>query len=177
MLDVLEPWAMSVLDVENLRLHYAETFRQWLARFETAPDTVADMFDRRSSAPGARPGGSAAAFTAGTLQLFQVLFARHAVNSIPWTRGRLEGECSSPYAPRGNALSGRSASFPKTSRRQGAEESPRRSKVKLPCAYRRSKLNPVGRRGFPWIAPFTHLFPLVAVPCDKLPWRKNDALT
>ncbi len=33
--------------------------------------------------------GSMAAFTTGTLQLFQVLFARHAVNAIPWTRQRL----------------------------------------------------------------------------------------
>lgn len=92
MLDVLEPWAMSVLDVENLRLHYAETLRHWLARFDAAAGTVAAMFDEAFvRAWRLYLAGSAAAFIAGTLQLFQVLFARHGVNAIPWTRGRLEG--------------------------------------------------------------------------------------
>jgi cyclopropane-fatty-acyl-phospholipid synthase len=92
MLDVLEPWAMSVLDVENLRLHYAETLRHWLVRFDAAAGTVAAMFDEAFvRAWRLYLAGSAAAFMAGTLQLFQVLFARHGVNAVPWTRGRLEG--------------------------------------------------------------------------------------
>jgi cyclopropane-fatty-acyl-phospholipid synthase len=33
--------------------------------------------------------GSIAGFTTGTLQLFQVLFARAAHNGIPWTRAHL----------------------------------------------------------------------------------------
>jgi cyclopropane-fatty-acyl-phospholipid synthase len=32
--------------------------------------------------------GSLAAFRSGSLQLFQVLFARHGSNEIPWTRQR-----------------------------------------------------------------------------------------
>jgi cyclopropane-fatty-acyl-phospholipid synthase len=92
MLGVLEPQALSVLDVENLRLHYAETLHQWLARFETAAGAVAAMFDE----PFVRAwrlylAGSMAAFTTGALQLFQVLFARHGLPSIPWTRQRLAG--------------------------------------------------------------------------------------
>ena len=36
MLEVFEPQGFSVLDVENLRLHYALTLRCWLERFEAA---------------------------------------------------------------------------------------------------------------------------------------------
>jgi cyclopropane-fatty-acyl-phospholipid synthase len=91
MMNLLEPWAMSVLDVENLRLHYAETLRHWLARFEAVAGTVAAMFDEAFvRAWRLYLAGSAAAFTAGTLQLFQVLFAPHGVNAVPWTRQRLE---------------------------------------------------------------------------------------
>ena len=87
---LLEPWEFSVLDVENLRLHYAQTLRHWLARFDAVADRVAARFD---------PAfvrmwrlyltSSAAAFLAGALQLFQVLFARPRVNEIPWTRAGL----------------------------------------------------------------------------------------
>ena len=35
--------------------------------------------------------GSQAAFTTGTMQLFQVLFARGASNAIPWTRSSSTG--------------------------------------------------------------------------------------
>ena len=90
MLDVLEPSGLSVLDVENLRLHYAETLRHWLARFDASTDTVARMFDERFvRAWRLYLAGSLAAFTTGSLQLFQVLFARHGVNAIPWNRQRL----------------------------------------------------------------------------------------
>ena len=42
---------------------------------------------RRSSAPGGCTWpGSQAAFTTGSMQLFQVLFARGSSNAIPWTR-------------------------------------------------------------------------------------------
>jgi cyclopropane-fatty-acyl-phospholipid synthase len=91
MLEVLEPWSFSVLDVENLRLHYAETLRHWLARFEAAGQSVVAMFDQvLLRAWRLYLTGSIAGFTTGSLQLFQVLFARHASNGIPWTRQRLE---------------------------------------------------------------------------------------
>ncbi len=85
---VLEPAGLSVLDVENLRLHYAETLEHWRARFEQASGQVRTMFDE----PFVRAwrlylAGSHAAFTTGWMQLFQVVFARGATNAIPWTRG------------------------------------------------------------------------------------------
>jgi cyclopropane-fatty-acyl-phospholipid synthase len=90
MLTMLEPRQFSVLDVENLRLHYAQTLRHWLARFDAAAERVAAMFDE----PFVRAWrlyltGSIAAFTMGSLQLFQVLFARAGMNDIPATREHL----------------------------------------------------------------------------------------
>src|ERR1700744_1302432 len=34
MMRIFEPWNLSILDVENIRLHYAQTLRDWLERFE-----------------------------------------------------------------------------------------------------------------------------------------------
>ena len=88
MMDLFEPSGFSILDLENLRLHYAQTLRHWLTRFEASAETVAEMFDRRFvRAWRLYLSGSCAAFTAGALQLFQVVFARSAVNDIPWNRG------------------------------------------------------------------------------------------
>jgi cyclopropane-fatty-acyl-phospholipid synthase len=84
---VLQPWNMSVLDVENLRLHYASTLDHWRRRFEAASDDVALMFDETFvRAWRLYLAGSQAAFTTGTMQLFQVVFARGASNEIRWTR-------------------------------------------------------------------------------------------
>jgi cyclopropane-fatty-acyl-phospholipid synthase len=84
---VLEPERLSVLDVENLRLHYAATLRHWNDRFDRASDEVARMFDE----PFVRAwrlylAGSQAAFDAGVMQLFQVVFTRTGNSRIPWTR-------------------------------------------------------------------------------------------
>jgi cyclopropane-fatty-acyl-phospholipid synthase len=84
---VLEPHAFSVLDVENLRLHYAKTLEHWHDRFNRAAGHVTAMFDE----PFVRAwelylAGSRAAFTTGCMQLFQVVFARGDSNAIPWTR-------------------------------------------------------------------------------------------
>ncbi len=84
---IFEPWDLSVLDVENLRLHYAQTLRHWLALYESASDRVRDMFDARFVRMWRLYlSGSIAAFTTGKLQLFQVLFAPGENNDIPWTR-------------------------------------------------------------------------------------------
>ena len=51
---VLEPQDLSVLDVENLRLHYAKTLEHWRQRFEAAVEAgAARCSTRRSSARGA----------------------------------------------------------------------------------------------------------------------------
>ena len=50
--DVLEPCGLSVLDVENLRLHYARTLDHWRERFEQSARASTQMFDESSCAPG-----------------------------------------------------------------------------------------------------------------------------
>ncbi len=90
MTGILEPQGFSVLDVENLRLHYALTLEHWLRRFENARWQVQKMYDE----PFVRAwrlylSGSLAAFNTGQLQLFQLLFARGASNNVPWTRAHL----------------------------------------------------------------------------------------
>jgi cyclopropane-fatty-acyl-phospholipid synthase len=83
----LEPQALSVLDVENLRLHYEKTLEHWLGRFNDASDTIARMFDDAFvRAWRLYLSGSRVAFRTGTMQLFQVLFSRGGSNVIPWTR-------------------------------------------------------------------------------------------
>ncbi len=92
MVALLEPADFSVLDVENLRLHYARTLEEWLARFEAHHREVAQRFDERFARMWRLYlTGSIAAFRTGTLQLFQVLFARGSSNAVPWTRADLYG--------------------------------------------------------------------------------------
>jgi len=84
---VLEPHAFSVLDVENMRLHYAKTLEHWGQRFNEASGEVATMFDDSFvRAWRLYLAGSQASFTTGSLQLFQVLFTRNNNNDLPWTR-------------------------------------------------------------------------------------------
>jgi cyclopropane-fatty-acyl-phospholipid synthase len=87
MMDLFEHSRLSVLDVENIRLHYAETLRAWLARFEENVESVRQLFDE----PFVRAwrlylAGSITAFVRGNLQLFQVVFARSGMNRIPASR-------------------------------------------------------------------------------------------
>jgi cyclopropane-fatty-acyl-phospholipid synthase len=90
MTQIFEPWDLSVLDVENLRLHYARTLTDWLALFEANVDRVRGMFDEKFVRMWRLYlAGSAAAFTTGTLQLFQVLFATSQNNNVPMTRAHL----------------------------------------------------------------------------------------
>jgi cyclopropane-fatty-acyl-phospholipid synthase len=93
MMAVLEPWDFSVLDVENLRLHYAKTLEHWLARFDAHEDEVRARFDADFvRAWRLYLAGSLASFTTGWLQLFQIVFARSGRNDIPWTRSDLYAE-------------------------------------------------------------------------------------
>ena len=87
---IFEPWDLSILDVENLRLHYAQTLRHWLALFEGASERVRSMFDERFVRMWRLYlAGSIAAFTTGSLQLVQVVFAPGESNDVPWTRKHL----------------------------------------------------------------------------------------
>jgi cyclopropane-fatty-acyl-phospholipid synthase len=84
---VLEPYSFSVLDVHNLRWHYAKTLEHWRTRFEDAARQVHSMFDDRFvRAWRLYLTGSQASFSTGSLQLFQVLFARGHTTAAPWTR-------------------------------------------------------------------------------------------
>jgi len=84
---VLEPHQFSVLDVENLRLHYAKTLEHWRRRFLTSASQVEAMFDDTFVRTWhLYLAGSEAAFTTGSLQLFQVVFTRGDNNNVPWTR-------------------------------------------------------------------------------------------
>ncbi len=90
MMELFEHRAFSVLDVENLRLHYAATLRHWLQRYEGHVEQVRAMFDDRFvRAWRLYLAGSIAAFSSGQLQLFQVVFNRATCNDIPLTREHL----------------------------------------------------------------------------------------
>jgi cyclopropane-fatty-acyl-phospholipid synthase len=84
---VLEPHNLSVVDVENLRLHYAATLEHWRRRFYAAAREIQAKFDMNFfRAWELYLAGSQASFTTGSLQLFQVLFAPGPSNELPWTR-------------------------------------------------------------------------------------------
>jgi cyclopropane-fatty-acyl-phospholipid synthase len=90
MAQIFEPWDLSILDLENLRLHYARTLRHWLERYEAQVERVRRMFDERFVRMWRLYlAGSIAAFTTGTLQLYQVVFAPRDNNDIPLTREHL----------------------------------------------------------------------------------------
>ncbi len=91
--DIFEPWNYSVLDVENLRLHYAKTLEHWLNRFEKEQTHMSAMYDDRFvRAWRLYLAGSLAAFRSGTMQLFQVLFAGSECQPLFWTRAPLYAE-------------------------------------------------------------------------------------
>jgi cyclopropane-fatty-acyl-phospholipid synthase len=88
--EVFEPWNLSVLDVENLRRHYAKTLRHWRLRFERLSGRVAEMFDERFVRMWRLYLASAeASFSTGDLQLYQITFSRADDNDTRWTRADL----------------------------------------------------------------------------------------
>jgi cyclopropane-fatty-acyl-phospholipid synthase len=89
-MEIFEQNNYAVLDVENLRLHYARTLEHWLERYERAVDQVKDMFGPEFVRMWRLYlAGSIAGFRVGTLQLFQVVFAGPERREIPWTRTHL----------------------------------------------------------------------------------------
>jgi cyclopropane-fatty-acyl-phospholipid synthase len=90
---MFEPLDAAILDVENLRFHYAKTLEHWLSRFERARDRVAAMFSEEFVRMWRLYlAGSLAAFRTGGLQLFQIVFAGSECQRIPWTRAYLYEE-------------------------------------------------------------------------------------
>jgi cyclopropane-fatty-acyl-phospholipid synthase len=87
MMSVFEPQKFSIIDVENLRPHYARTCATWLQNFDAVADKVEEMYDEEFVRMWRLYlVGSAAGFQSGTLQLYQVLFTPNGNNKVPWTR-------------------------------------------------------------------------------------------
>jgi cyclopropane-fatty-acyl-phospholipid synthase len=90
MATIFEPYKFSVLDIENLRPHYAKTCAIWLENFEQVADKVSDMYDETFTRMWRLYlAGSSAAFETGTMQLYQVVFAPQENNSVPMTRAHM----------------------------------------------------------------------------------------
>lgn len=84
---IFEPHKFSVLDVENLRLHYARTCADWFGNFEAVKSQVGEMYSEEFVRTWRLYlAGSSAGFQSGTLQLYQVLFAPPGNNGVPWSR-------------------------------------------------------------------------------------------
>jgi cyclopropane-fatty-acyl-phospholipid synthase len=96
-MSICEEGEFSVLDVENLRLHYAQTLTHWMERFQSGRSQVTAMYDEAfARAWEMYLAGSIAAFRAGSLQLFQVVFTHGANNELPQSRRDLY---QTPAAP------------------------------------------------------------------------------
>jgi cyclopropane-fatty-acyl-phospholipid synthase len=84
---VLTPCGMSIVDVENLRLHYARTLAHWSERFDAVHDCVEATYGETfRRAWELYLAGSQAAFATGWVQLFQVLFTPRESAPPWWTR-------------------------------------------------------------------------------------------
>ncbi len=87
MAEIFEQRDFSVLDVENIRLHYAKTLWHWWNRFERSTDAIRGTFDERFVRMWRLYlVGSITSFLTGNLQLFQAVFARGRSNDVPRSR-------------------------------------------------------------------------------------------
>lgn len=97
LMKLFEDGGFSVLDVENLRLHYARTLEHWRSRYLDVREQVrAEYDDGFARAWELYLAGARAGFIAGTMQLFQVVFAPADSNRIPASRRDLY---EAPAAP------------------------------------------------------------------------------
>ena len=90
MMAIFEPHKFSIIDVENLRPHYARTCAAWLQNFEAVADQVAATYSEEFARMWRLYlAGSSAGFQSGTLQLYQVVFTPGDNKKVPWTRDHL----------------------------------------------------------------------------------------
>ena len=90
MLEIFEPYHLSVLDVENLRLHYSLTLQHWMQRYQQHEGEILSMMDESFVRTWRfYLAGSISAFNMGELQLFQVVFSSAQNNQLPWSRSHL----------------------------------------------------------------------------------------
>ena len=93
---------MSIVDVENLRLHYARTLAHWGARFAAIDEQVRARYGETfRRAWELYLAGSEAAFAAGSLQLFQVVFSPMETAPPYWARAEMyaRGDARSERPP------------------------------------------------------------------------------
>ena len=87
MMQIFEPNSLVVYDVENLRFHYVRTLELWSERFEHHRKKITEMMDEEFVKTWSLYlSGSIAAFSTGELNLFQVVFYRSEIDSVPWSR-------------------------------------------------------------------------------------------
>ena len=78
---------LCVLDVENLRTHYARTLDCWISNFERNIGRIQEMFDERFVRMWRLYlNASSAGFKYGTNRLYQILFSNGLNNHLPLTR-------------------------------------------------------------------------------------------
>jgi cyclopropane-fatty-acyl-phospholipid synthase len=77
----------SILDVENLRLHYAKTLEMWAENYEQNVEKVRELFNEAFVRRWRLFFNiSIAGFKFGESRLFQILFSNGLNNSLPTTR-------------------------------------------------------------------------------------------
>lgn len=87
MVGVVDSARCTVFDVENLGPHYALTLERWLANFDRVMDEVRGEYGEEFVRLWRLYLTSGmAAFRAGALHLFQIVFARNGERSLPLTR-------------------------------------------------------------------------------------------
>ena len=84
---VLAPANLSVIDIENLRLHYERTLAHWSDRFAVNQDRIQAQYGSEfTRAWQLYLAGSQAAVASGWMQLFQIVFAPQGSAPPWWTR-------------------------------------------------------------------------------------------
>lgn len=97
-LPLFENCGFSVLDIENIRLHYSKTLREWLNRYEDNIQQVIDRFDQDFARSWRLYlAGSIAAFNTGDLQLFQIVANKADNNNISLTREHIYSTPASQF--------------------------------------------------------------------------------
>jgi cyclopropane-fatty-acyl-phospholipid synthase len=92
MMRIVEPNGFAVVDVENLRRHYALTASHWLARYEASARRIEALVGRATArAWRLYLAGTVASFRTASLHLYQLVLTRAGNDQIPWTRARWYG--------------------------------------------------------------------------------------
>jgi cyclopropane-fatty-acyl-phospholipid synthase len=87
---IIPEYGFRIVDIENLRPHYALTLREWLRRFDEHIDEIKEMYDERFIRMWRLYlAGSISSFESGNNDLSQIVFTKGIVNELPLTRKHL----------------------------------------------------------------------------------------